>query len=96
MSLPSGLLRIAAPAALAVVLGCGLLHRGEPPRPGPIDLNTASRAQIATLPGITPSMAQMIVDGRPYGDPEDLVTRNILTERELRRIADRVTVAPRR
>ena len=83
-----------AAACLAVALlvpGCGLLHRGERP-PAVVDLNHASRRQIERLPGITPSMASRIIDGRPYEDSADLVSRGILTERELGRIADRVTV----
>jgi DNA uptake protein ComE-like DNA-binding protein len=90
--------------ALAVVLvapGCGLLawrpfHRSPAAdTPAPIDLNGASRRKIEKLPGITPTMAQRIVDGRPYDDPNDLVTRGILTQRELERILDRVTVPGR-
>jgi DNA uptake protein ComE-like DNA-binding protein len=92
--------------ALAVALAapaCGHLHwpgfhlpffhgSDAPDTPKPIDLNDASRRKIEKLPGITPSMAEKIVDGRPYEDPHDLVTRGILTERELERILDRVTV----
>jgi DNA uptake protein ComE-like DNA-binding protein len=95
--------------ALAVALvapGCGLLHwpsfhlpflhrSAAPETPAPIDLNGASRRKIEKLPGITPTMAQRIVDGRPYDDPNDLVTRGILTQRELERILDRVTVPGR-
>ena len=48
--------------------------------------------QVERLPGITPSMAKRIVEGRPYASPRDLVERSILTERELERILDHVTV----
>ena len=80
-------------AAALVVPACGLFHRHrEPPAPRPVDLNTASRRAIEKLPGITPSMARRIVEGRPYEDPHELVDRRILTEGELRRVADQVTV----
>jgi len=80
--------------------GCRFLHRGhaehaehaEPERPPAIDLNTASLRRVEELPGVTPSMARRIVEGRPYGDPHELVERGILTDRELDRILDRVTV----
>jgi DNA uptake protein ComE-like DNA-binding protein len=92
------------PCVLALVLvtsmtlpGCRFLHRGhaEPERPAAIDLNTASLRRVEELPGVTPSMARRIVEGRPYADPHDLVERGILTERELDRILDRVTVKHR-
>ena len=74
--------------------GCRFLHRkhAEPARPPTIDLNTASLRRVEELPGVTPSMARRIVEGRPYGDPHELVERGILTERELDRILDRITV----
>ena len=78
--------------ALALVFaaaGCGILRRHPTVAPAAqIDLNTASLRAIERLPGVTPSMARRIVDGRPYDDPRDLVDRGILTERELGRIAD--------
>jgi DNA uptake protein ComE-like DNA-binding protein len=77
--------------------GCRFLHRRHdaPERPAAIDLNTASLRRVEELPGVTPSMARRIVDGRPYGDTHELVERGILTERELDRILDRVTVKHR-
>ena len=96
--------------ALALALpGCGWRQRLWPPwpfrhgeskaapapAPASIDLNSASLRKVERLPGITPSMAQKIVDGRPYADPHDLVDRGILTERELERISDRVHVKDR-
>ncbi len=88
----STLVAVAVAAAL-VAPGCRFLHRSHAPEtPAPIDLNAASLRKIQKLPGITPSMAQRIVDGRPYTEPHDLVARGILTERELERILDRVVV----
>lgn len=82
-------------AATLLFTACALLKRGEPgsepPSPA-IDLNTASVREVERLPGITPSMARRIVDGRPYGRLEDLVERGILTRHELDRLEDRVTV----
>src|SRR6185369_13733202 len=54
-------------ATLVALPACGLIHRHhEPAPPKPIDLNHASLRKIEELPGITPSMAHRIVDGRPY------------------------------
>jgi len=79
-------------AALALS-GCRLLHRGGAGLPSRIDLNTAPASAVERLPGITPSMAHQIVAGRPYGDPRELVERNILTEHEFERIEDLITIS---
>jgi len=95
---------LAAPALLCLLTlpACGGLHWPRMPwqsdrparekKPAPIDLNHASLSQLAALPGITPTMAQRIVDGRPYEDTIDLVHKGILTRHEYHRIDDRVTV----
>jgi competence protein ComEA len=84
-------------ATLVAAPACGLIHRHpEPVPPKAIDLNHASLRKIEQLPGITPSMARRIVDGRPYSTPDDLVDRGILTRRELDRILDRVVVPEHR
>ena len=80
---------------LALVLAlpaCGLLHRGRGGSPAPVDLNRASLKTVGQLPGITPSMARRIVDGRPYHDAHELVGRGVLTARELECIEDRIVV----
>ncbi len=85
----------AALAAALLLAGCSLVSRGggdEPPEP--IDLNTAARRKVEQLPGVTPSMARRIVEGRPYRTLGDLVERGILTEREAARIEERVRIAP--
>jgi len=96
--MPRALARLAtlALATALVAPGCSLFHwHHAPATPAPLDLNSASLRKIEKLPGITPSMAQRIVEGRPYEEPHDLVTRGILTQRELDRILDRVVVEGR-
>jgi competence protein ComEA len=43
-----------------------------------IDINSASKAQLATLPGIGDVYSQKIIDGRPYHTKTDLKTRKII------------------
>jgi competence protein ComEA len=83
--------------ALVIIAGaaCGFLRRdGGEAEPVRVELNSAPLRVLETLPGVTPSMARRIVEGRPYGDPDDLVERDILTDRELERLEDWVFVAP--
>src|ERR1039458_9612463 len=39
----------------------------------PLDLNTATRDQLVSLPGVTAWEADRVMAGRPYDDPSDLV-----------------------
>jgi competence protein ComEA len=48
------------------------------PASGLIDINSASKAQLATLPGIGDVYSQKIIDGRPYHTKTDLKTRKII------------------
>ena len=80
-------------ATTLVIASCGVVHRWRTPSAPPVlDLNSASERKIATLPGVTPSMAHRIVEGRPYDEPRALVSRGILTEREFARLEDQVVV----
>jgi DNA uptake protein ComE-like DNA-binding protein len=59
-------------------------------RDKPLDLNSASKQQLLTLPGLTAAEADRIISGRPYDQPGDLVTRRIISKTEYDRISDRV------
>ena len=43
-----------------------------------IDINSATREQLKTLPGITDAYADKIIAGRPYLSKAFLVTKNVL------------------
>jgi DNA uptake protein ComE-like DNA-binding protein len=47
-------------------------------QPALIDVNSASRAQLQTLPGIGAAEAERIVAGRPYLSKASLVTEHII------------------
>jgi DNA uptake protein ComE-like DNA-binding protein len=65
------------------------LHNG---RGGEVDVNTASRADLETLPGVTAATARRIEANRPYEAPRDLVRKGVVSEAEYDRIAGSIMV----
>jgi competence protein ComEA len=45
-----------------------------------VDINTASRDELRTLPQIGSQRSKMIIRARPYAGPEDLVQRKVLKQ----------------
>ena len=58
-----------------------------------IDLNKASKQDLASLPGITSQKADRIVAERPYANTHQLVTRHVLSDEEYAQVQDRVVVS---
>jgi DNA uptake protein ComE-like DNA-binding protein len=61
------------------------------PNAAMVDINNASAADLKGLPGVTEADASKIVQGRPYKEPGDLVTKKILPETTFTNIKDRLT-----
>ena len=53
----------------------------------PVDINAASEADIAAV-GIDKPVAKKIVEGRPYRNKRDLVTRQLLTLEQYNPVKD--------
>lgn len=64
------------------------------PAPERMDLNTATRDQLKSLPGITDEYAGRIIAGRPYQVRTQLATRNILPQGVYVSINKLVTAIP--
>jgi competence protein ComEA len=74
------------------VLGAEPAAGGDP---GLVNLNAATLAELEELPGIGPVTAGKIIaarDEQPFATLEELVSRDVLTSRQLEDIADLVTV----
>lgn len=59
-----------------------------------VDVNSADLKTLETLPGVGPTLAQRIVDGRPYKSVTDLGKVKGLSKSKLDAIKDDVTFGP--
>lgn len=57
-----------------------------------ININTASAADLDHLSGITPAMAQKIIDKRPYQTLDQLVSKKVITKTVLDKIKKQITL----
>jgi DNA uptake protein ComE-like DNA-binding protein len=60
-------------------------------RDNPLNVNTATKDELMSLPGVTAAEADAVIEGRPYDDPGELVKRGILPKNDYDKIADRLT-----
>jgi len=57
------------------------------PASEPLDLNTATAAQLRALPGMGDAYVRRILEGRPYTAKNQLVTRGVLPQAAYDKIA---------
>jgi competence protein ComEA len=58
------------------------------PKAATVDINSATASDLKALPGVGDADAAKIVQGRPYKDTSDLVSKKIMTEAEFAKIKD--------
>lgn len=82
----------AAPAVPAAPKGSTSDTRGAAtaPKADMVDINSATAAELKTLPGITDSDASKIIQGRPYQDKSQLMSKKVVSEPTYEKIKDHV------
>jgi competence protein ComEA len=55
-----------------------------------IDINSATEAQLSTLPGIAKARSEAIIKGRPYKGKEELLSKKIVPENVYNDIKDKI------
>ena len=76
-----GLLGGAAAAQLGArpsVAHAMMAQTTPPAASSPVDINSATKAQLSALPGIGDAYSQKIIDGRPYKTKTDLVSKKVI------------------
>ena len=59
-----------------------------------VDINSASKAELKPVPGVSDQYADKIIAGRPYLSKADLATRKVIPAGPYQRIRSRVIAKP--
>ncbi len=86
-----GLCSLQAGAQTAAAKQKGSTGSGKTAPAQPVDLNSATAAELDSVPGIGAATAKKIIAGRPYGSVSDL-SRAGISARQIQQISPMVTV----
>jgi DNA uptake protein ComE-like DNA-binding protein len=82
-----------ADATAAAKRNAGAVARGVAEglkRKGPVNINTASEADLEKLPGMTPQLAGAVIAKRPYSTTKELVRKHAMTAAEYNRVKGQI------
>ncbi|MDO4681178.1 MAG: helix-hairpin-helix domain-containing protein [Lautropia sp.] len=77
-------------AGKAISPDSGRNARDGAKRAAKLDLNSATEAELASLPGIGPARAKAIIKGRPYSGKDELLRKKIVPANVYNSIKDQV------
>jgi DNA uptake protein ComE-like DNA-binding protein len=89
LAAPSAFAQTAAPGTVPAKPGTAA-PAASAARTPPIDINTATAAELDVLPGVGPARAQAIVKGRPYKSKDELLRKKVIPENVYNGIKDRI------
>ncbi|WP_018261168.1 ComEA family DNA-binding protein [Methylobacterium sp. WSM2598] len=87
---PSAAKPAAAPAAKPAAAPAAAPATTPPAKAVLIDINSATKEELDTLPGIGPARAEAIIKGRPYRGKDELLSRKIIPTNAYEGIKDKV------
>jgi len=64
--------------------------RSAPKHTELMDINSATEAQLSTLPGIAKARSEAIIKGRPYKGKDELVSKKIIPQNVYNEIKDKI------
>src|SRR5215469_1183000 len=79
-----------APAVPAAPKASDTRSSATAPKMEMVDINSATTAELKTLPGVSDSDAAKIIQGRPYADKSQLVSKKVVSEVTYDKIKDHV------
>jgi DNA uptake protein ComE-like DNA-binding protein len=79
-----------APPATPAAASAAAKPAADAKAPAPMDINSASEKELATLPGIGEARAKAIVKGRPYKGKNELLDKKIVPENVYNDIKDKI------
>lgn len=81
---------IATPAVAADTKTSGTRSKPTETRTAPVDLNSATAAELEALPGIGKATAKKIIDNRPYGRTDELIDKKIVSKSTYDKISGQI------